>query len=198
MPDGNGFKLLEELGEINFEVVFVTAYDQFAIKAFKYSALDYLLKPVSPDDIKNVIEKTKLQQKFSNTKNFNLLLNTVKNQDENPDRLVLKSSNQMMIAEVDKIIRLESNDCYTHFYFEDGTTFMVSKTLKEYCELLNPKQFVRIHKTHLVNIKYVKIFQNYGELHQLELNDNTVLPISRRKRDSVNEILNQLLNLPKT
>ncbi len=193
MPDGSGFRLLEELGDINFEIIFVTAFDQYAIKAIKFSALDYLLKPVSPDDIKIAIEKLKLQQQHLNiTKNVRVLLNNLQQPNENPDKIVLKSASHVMVVEVNQILRLESDDCYTHFYFIDGTTFMVSKTLKEYEDLLNETQFIRTHKSHIVNIQHVKNYNKLHDVYLLELSDGSQIPVSRRKREKLNEILSHI------
>ncbi len=193
MPDGSGFKLLEDLIDINFEVIFVTAFDQFAIKAIKFSALDYLLKPVSPEDIQAAVKKLKQQQLLhNNTKNVRVLLNTLQHSAENPEKLVLKSSNQVMVVDVSQIIRLESDDCYTTFHFSDGSSFMVSRTLKEFEELLNEEQFIRVHKSHMVNIQYINKYYKQSEASYLELKDNSQVPVSRRKREKLNEMLSHL------
>ena len=191
MPDGMGFKLLEDLGELNFEIIFVTAFDQFAIKAIKFSALDYLLKPISHEDIQTAIQKLKQQQQqYHNiSKDVRVLLNSMYSKEENPEKIVLKSSNHVMVVEVSQIVRLESDDCYTNFHFNDGSSFMVSKTLKEYEELLNPADFIRTHKSHMVNVNYIKNYNKFSEVYTLVLKDNSHIPVSRRKREKLNDML---------
>lgn len=192
MPDGTGFKLLEDFGEIDFEVIFSTAFDQYAIKAIKYSALDYLLKPVNPEDLITSIEKLeeKLKRGKSNV-NIKFLLDTMKSQNPEPKKIVLSTSEGMHIVEVDNIIRCESEDYYTKFFLVDGKSIMVSRTLKENEEMLSEYHFFRCHKSHLVNLKYVKSYLKMDG-GSILMTDGTNVPVSRRKREYVLEILSNL------
>ncbi|HNW98310.1 MAG TPA: LytTR family DNA-binding domain-containing protein [Bacteroidales bacterium] len=192
MPDGSGFKMLEDIGEINFEVIFSTAYDQFAIKAIKYSALDYLLKPINPEDLINSIEKleTKLTKGKDNT-NVKFLIDTVKSPNLNTKKIVLSTSEGMHIVDIDNIIRCESEDYYTKFFFKDGKTIMVSRTLKENEELLSEFNFIRPHKSHLINLKYVKSFLKIDG-GSIVMTDGSYVPVSRRKREQILDIINHL------
>ncbi|MEI7594673.1 MAG: LytTR family DNA-binding domain-containing protein [Bacteroidota bacterium] len=192
MPDGSGFKLLEALGNISFEVVFTTAYDQYAIKAFKYSAIDYLLKPIDPDDLINAIEKIEKKNpanKAESSAGINVLLNNMKNSESK--KIVLSTSKGMHVIDVVNIIRCESEDYYTKFFLSDGMIIMVSHTLKDYEELLADFNFIRPHKSHLVNMKYVKAYLRVDG-GSMELTDGTVIPVSRRKRDSIIDMINHL------
>jgi two-component system, LytTR family, response regulator len=192
MPDGSGFKLLEEIGDINFEVIFSTAYDQFAIKAIKYSALDYLLKPINPEDLITSVEK--LEAKLSKGKDdtgVKFLLDSIRTPTSDKKKIVLSTSEGMHIVDIDNIIRCESEDYYTKFFLKEGKVIMVSKTLKENEELLAEYNFIRPHKSHLINLKYVKSFLRIDG-GSIVMTDGSNVPVSRRKREQIVDILNHL------
>jgi len=192
MPDGSGFRLLEELEEIDFEVIFTTAFDQFAIKAIKYSALDYLLKPIIPQDLIDAVNKVEKKISDSRTrKNLDKLLANVKSQEDFSRKIVLSTSEMIHVIHVDDIIRCESDNYYTNFHFTDGRRLLVSKTLKENEELLSRYNFIRPHKSHLVNTKYILNFirQEGG---YILMSDGSKVPVSRRKKDKILEIIYNL------
>lgn len=192
MPDGSGFRLLEELDEIDFEIIFTTAFDQFAIKAIKYSALDYLLKPIDPEELVSAIRKVegKMDKRGMND-NIQVLLDNIKSKDPDPHKIVLSTSEKIHIIETDQILRCESDNYYTNFFLTDGTRILVSKTLKENEELLGGHNFIRPHKSHLVNVKYIKGFlRNDGGY--IEMTDGSRIPVSRRKREKIIEIITHL------
>ena len=192
MPDGSGFKLLEDIDNIDFEVIFSTAYDQFAIKAIKYSALDYLLKPINPEDLINSVEKLELKiEKGKDNTGVKFLLNTIKSPATDTKKIVLSTSEGMHIVDIDNIIRCEAEDYYTKFFLKVGKVIMVSKTLKENEELLAEYNFIRPHKSHLVNLKYIKTFLRMDG-GCIEMTDGSQIPVSRRKREQIVEILNHL------
>lgn len=189
MPDGSGFRLLEELDEVNFEVIFTTAFDQFAIKAIKYSALDYLLKPIIPQDLVDAIKKVERKRiETKKKKNLDVFLENIHSQEESNQKIVLSTSEMIHVINVDDIIRCESDNYYTYFFFTDGRKLLVSKTLKENEELLSNHNFIRPHKSHLVNVKYIKSFirQEGG---YIVMTDGSKIPVSRRKRDKIMETL---------
>lgn len=192
MPDGSGFKLLEALDEINFEVVFTTAYDQFAIKAIRYSALDYLLKPIVPAELKNSVDKVK-QKKSSGTinKHIKVLLENIKDTNTASKRIILSTSEGMHIIDIKDIIRCESDDYYTRFFIRDRKPIMVSKTLKENEEMLSEYGFLRPHKSHLINIRFVKSYMKNDGGYIL-LQDGTNVPVSRRKKEKILQELSHL------
>jgi len=191
MPDGSGFKLLEDLKEINFEIIFTTAYDQYAIKAIKYSALDYLLKPIVPDDLINSVDKA-IQKKNSGriNKNIRIFLENITQKTE-PKKIVLHTNERMHVIELDDIIRCESDGYYTWFHCKDAKPLLISTTLKENEELLNDKNFIRPHKSHLINTKYIKSFLKEDGGYVL-MNDGSKIPVARRKRDYIIDLLNHL------
>ena len=189
MPDGSGFRLLEEIEEINFEIIFTTAFDQFAIKAIKFSALDYLLKPVIPQDLIEAISRVaKKKAEKSRQKSLSLNPQSAEAQEERSQKIVLSTSEMIHVINVDDIVRCESDNYYTNFFFLDGRKLLVSKTLKENEDLLSPHNFIRPHKSHLVNIKYIKSFVRQDGGYIL-MNDGTHIPVSRRKKDKMMEII---------
>ena len=190
MLDGSGFKLLEDVGEINFEVIFTTAFDQYAIRAIKYSALDYLLKPVLPEDLINAVEKVEKKHKnIGKGPNIEFLLENLKNKSNDPKKIILSTSDGMHVIEIDDIIRCESDDYYTIFFLKSGKKIMVSKTLKENEELLSAHNFIRPHKSHLVNVKYIKSFLKVDG-GSIVMSDGSEIPVSRRKREAIVDLLN--------
>lgn len=191
MPGGSGFKLLNNIKDVDFEVVFITAYEQFAIKAIRHDALDYLLKPVDPKELVAAVDKVK-DAKYKKTikKQYDSLLKNI-----DPDQLVVKkisisTSDKIHLIEVDNIIRCESDNYYTIIYFKDGTNLLVSKTLKEMEQKLEEYDFVRTHKSHLVNMRCIMNFIK-DEMMVL-LTDGTKVPVSKRKKERILEVINSL------
>jgi two-component system LytT family response regulator len=192
MPDGSGFRMLEELDEVNFEIIFTTAFDQFAIKAIKYSALDYLLKPIDPEDLVKAVKKveSKISRQQVN-KNIQVLLDNIKSREADPHKIILSTSEKIHIIETDQILRCESDNYYTNFFLMDGKKILVSKTLKENEELLSDHNFIRPHKSHLVNVKYIKGFLRIDGGY-IEMTDGSRIPVSRRKREKIIEVITHL------
>lgn len=191
MPGGNGFSLLESLSVINFEVIFVTAYDSYGIKAIKFSALDYLLKPIDTFDLLKAVEKAtqKIKQKQENTRMTNLLQNTQRTDGQK--MIALSLADKIEFIEISSIIRCESESNYTTFYLKNGEKLLVSKTLKEYDELLTPYHFLRTHQSHLINIHEIKSFvKNDGGY--IKMKDGSTVSISRQRREMVLAVLQQL------
>ena len=190
MPDGSGFKLLEDLDEYNFEVIFTTAHDQYAIKAIRFSALDYILKPINPDDLKNAIDKyLQKQNKGQINKNIQVLLDNIKSPNVVP-KIILNTSEGIYIVKTDDIIRCESDDYYTRFFFINDSMILISKTLKQNEELLSEYNFIRTHKSHLINIKHIKSYLRSDGI--IIMSDESKIPVSRRKKDKIVELLNHL------
>jgi two-component system LytT family response regulator len=192
MPDGSGFKLLESLENINFSIIFTTAYDQFAIKAIKFSAIDYLLKPIYPDDLVAAVEKAEEFQDVRNTKrNVEVLLENIKRPETDPPKIILSTAERINVVQIKDIIRCESDNYYTFFYFTNGKKLLVSKTLKENEELLSEHNFIRPHKSHLVNALYIKSY-NKKDGGYIVMTDGSEVPVSRRKKEKIIEIINNL------
>lgn len=191
MPDGTGFDLLKKFDKINFKIIFVTAHQEFAIEAFKFSALDYLLKPLSPS---NLIEAVKKVEGSINTEDLNLklkiLLNNISEPIKNKKKIVLKTMERIYSVDINDIIRFESDGGYTKVYLVDGKRIMVSRTMKEFDDLLLDVGFLRVHHSHLVNMNHLFCFEKV-EGHVI-MKDESIVPVSNRKKDQLLELLNML------
>ena len=182
--EGTAFDLLSVLGDVKFKIIFTTASDEFAIKAFKISAIDYLLKPIDIDELKCAVAKLKI----GNEDNYELLQSNIKEEDKSNKRLALHSQDKIEIIEIGNIIRCESNVNYTQFFFKDGTKMLVTKTLKEYDKMLTEFGFYRVHQSHLINIDYLKEYVKIDGGY-LKMKDGSSVPISTRKKSSVLKLL---------
>lgn len=196
LGDGTGFDILEQLsqknGSIALHVVFITAHEEYALKAFRFSALDYLLKPVDPEDLKKVIEKIKKVLNVNdNFAHIDLLLENIRKKVDTFKRIALSTSDGIHLFDVSDIIRLESQDNYTKFFIKDNKPVLISKTLKEYEDLLSGQGFERIHQSHLINLAYLKSYIKKDGGYAV-MADNSNLPISQRKKERLQELLKSL------
>lgn len=189
MPDGKGFKVLEFFPDAIFNVIFVTAYDHYAIDAIRFSALDYILKPINVLELRSAVNRLE-QRKM---KNNQLIRQFVQNADSAlaEKKLALATSDKIEFRKIGQIVRCQSEGNYTHFYFADGSSLLVSRTLNEFEEILERYGFFRTHKTHLVNSMFINAFhKNDGGY--LKMTDGTSVPISRRRKE---EILERFKNM---
>jgi two-component system LytT family response regulator len=190
MQDGSGFDLLDILKEINFKIIFITASDAHAIKAFRYAAIDYLLKPVDPDELVAAIRKLTEQPMNENAK-YQLLNENLKNHQKVQTRLALHTQDKIHIVNITDIVRCESNVNYTEFHFVGGKKLLVTRTLKEFEDLLADQGFFRVHQSHLINTKYIKEFIK-SDGGYLLMNEGSSIPVSTRKRSQVMEMIERL------
>jgi len=193
MNDGTGFDLLKKCKQREFFVIFTTAYDQFAIKAIKFSALDYLMKPIDPDELKTAVDKAltlinkadaEQKQKYKT-----LLQNTF--DATKLQKIVFSTAEGMHVIEISNIIRCEADDYYTKVYISGRKFIMVSKTLKEVEKMLAGNTFVRNHKSHLVNVDFVKTYVK-SDGGYLIMKTGEKVPVSRRKKETMLKVLQQL------
>ncbi len=194
MPGMTGFDMLRKISSVNFEVIFVTAYDQYGIQAIKFSALDYLLKPLDVEELKKAVEKAiqKIEAKQQNS-NINNLLKYLQAPKQESPRIALPTLQETHYVKLEDIIRCEASDNYTAFYLSGGDKIIVSRTLKEYTDLLKTHFFIRTHQSHLVNTKFVKsLLKEDGGC--LLLTDKTRIPISRQYSEPVKKALNNILH----
>lgn len=183
MPDGTGFDLLEIIGEADFKLIFTTASDEFAIKAFKFSAIDYLLKPIDPDDLMKAVEKVEHQH------NPTSRLELLKGNLENQKKIALNTVDKIHIVQIEDVIRLESDINYTRFYFKDGSKLMVTKTLKEFDKMLSDHSFIRIHQSHLVNTSFIKEYTKQDG--KLVLKNGDRISVSSRKKSTLMDMISK-------
>jgi len=192
MPGKNGFDLLRELPQYNFEVIFVTAYDQYAIQAMRFSAVDYLLKPIDVQELQQAVSRAvaRHHQKSQNEKLLNMLSLLTTKQGKEEQRIALSTLKETRFVKTGEIIRCESSNNYTTFYLQ-AEELVVSKPIYEYEEILKDYGFIRCHQSHLVNLKYVKSWKKeFGD--QLLLYSGLEIPISRGKKDQVKLMLSSL------
>lgn len=190
MQDGSGFDLLDILNDIPFKIIFITASDAHAIKAFRYAAIDYLMKPVDPDELISALDKFRKHHLNENEK-YKLLNQSLKNHHKPNERIALHTQEKIHIVNINEIIRCESSINYTEFFFIDGKKLLVTKTLKEFEDLLNEQGFYRVHQSHLVNTKFIKEF-NKTDGGYLILKNGSNVPVSTRKRPDVIKMLEEL------
>lgn len=195
LQKGTGFDFLEKIAQYdysNFKVIFTTAFNQFAIKAIKFSAFDYLLKPIDSDDLINSINRLKKEvtEKENYTKsNIDLLLENSNSIELLHKKLAISTQEKIHYVYINNIIRCESSHNYTTFFLVNKTKLMVSKTIKEYESLLDAYNFIRPHQRHLLNIKYIQSYlKEDGGC--ILLTDNTKIPVSRRKKEEILQRLN--------
>ena len=182
MPNMNGFDMLETFDELFFDVVFVTAYHQFAIKAFRYSALNYLLKPVDPEDLTETIRRIEKNMAPPMKEQLALLMQSVNNTGSRAiSRLALTTSYGMLFVETKDIIYCESDNNYTHVKMTGGKKILVSKTMKEIDETLSGENFYRIHNSFLINLTHIQKFVK-GDGGYVVMDDDTTVSISRTKK----------------
>jgi two-component system LytT family response regulator len=185
MPYKNGFDFLTEIKEPTFDLVFTTAYNQYAIQAIRFSALDYLLKPVDPDELKAAIQRH-LEKQVSQQQTLELYKNLSQNiekKDVKDFTLAVPSSEGTYFFKIDDIIRLEADRTYTIIHLVNKKPFLASKNLKHFEEMLEDSNFIRTHKSHLVNVNFISKISNDKET--IELKDGTKVEVSRRKKEEV-------------
>ena len=183
MQRETGFDLLTKLGEINFEVIFTTAHSEFAIKAFKFSAIDYLLKPLDPEDLKRAIKKVEKKLSGNATQRLEMLIKNLRTTPSESYKLALPTSDGLMFVKLSDILYCEAFSNYTSFYLSDGKKYIVSKTLKEYEDILTEYNFFRIHNSYLINMREIKKYIR-GEGGYVILNNDVSLDVSKRKKEA--------------
>lgn len=183
LGDGSGFDLLQILSSPRFRVIFTTSSDAHAVQAFRFSAVDYLLKPIDPEELRIAVSKV------SGVKGSLEVLK--ENLSGGPQRMALNAQDKINVVRVEDIIRLESNGSYTLFFMTDGEQILVTRTLKEFDVMLGGSRFIRVHQSHLVNLDFIREFvKSDGGF--LLLRDRTEIPVASRKRSHVMKVLNSV------
>ncbi len=185
MPHKNGFDFLTALKEPEFDVIFTTAYNQYAIQAIRFSALDYLLKPVDPDELKAAVSRhaEKKESALEKKQLFDNLVQNIDKKEIKDFRIAVPSNEGVYFFTIDEILRLEADRSYTHIHLVGKRPFIASKTLKHFEEMLDEFQFIRTHKSHLVNPRHITRVSNDNEF--VLLTDGSKVEVSRRKKDDV-------------
>ncbi|HZI26346.1 MAG TPA: response regulator [Chryseolinea sp.] len=180
MPEINGFQLLEQFKEISFSVIFVTAYDEFALKAFRFSALDYLLKPVDTFDLVSAVSKLERQQRLDFRQ-----LDLLKSQyvfGQFPQKLAVPYQGSIIFVELKDIVYCESDSNYTKLILTNGKHHLLSKTLREVQEFLEGRNFLRVHRQYMVNLDHIRMYKK-GEGNYLVMSNEDSIPVGRQHKD---------------
>jgi two-component system, LytTR family, response regulator len=182
------FEILQMLPEINFELVFTTAFDHYALKAIKFCAIDYLLKPIDVNELRLAVAKVekRMNREYLN-RNLEVLLNNIKSNSQSNHRIALSTLEGLLFVNVKDIIYCESNGPYTQFFFKQGDKIVTSKHLKEYEDLLGGYNFFRIHKSYLVNLQEIKKYIR-GDGGQLIMSNGASLNVSKQRKDGFLDI----------
>ncbi|MBT4774972.1 MAG: response regulator transcription factor [Crocinitomicaceae bacterium] len=187
MPYGNAFDLLEQFDDVFFETIFVTAYSNYAVKAINYSACHYLLKPIDIDELVIATQKviSKIQDKKRSQENLNtkILLENIQITNSQLKKIVLPVLDGFEVVEVQEIIRCKANDNFTDFHLIDGKKKVICRTLKFYDQILSELGFVRVHKSHLINMQYVKAYKK-GKGGYIEMQDGSMVDVSASKKQA--------------
>lgn len=190
MPQMNGFTMLEQFQTVPADVIFTTAYDQYAIKAIRFSALDYLLKPIDVEELKQAVKRWEEKKPDNNGQQLQLLLQNLKSIRNSVNKIALPAQDGLHYVHVKDIMRLESESNYTTFHFVNEKKLVVSKTMKEYEEMLEEFNFLRVHHSHLINMMYVKKYVK-GEGGYVIMEDDARVEVSARKKAALIEKLSK-------
>ncbi|GAB3690972.1 LytTR family DNA-binding domain-containing protein [Spirosoma flavus] len=197
MPGKTGFDLLSSFDTIAFGVVFTTAYQEYAVKAFRFSAIDYLLKPIDPDELQAAVEKFKIQHDSVNPQQLKILQEHIQNPQpsglkkrtrNDNQRIALPTAEGIHFVQMTDIIQCESLGSYTKFHLVGSKPIVVSRLLKEYEEILDNYYFFRVHQSNIVNLEHIKRYVK-GDGGQVWLSDNTEVEVSRRRKEEFLELL---------
>lgn len=184
MPRMNGFELLQQFTEIPFGIIFTTGYDAYAIKAIRFSALDYLLKPIDKDELIEAIAKVYAKPAPTINQQFDILLEKLGGKPVKLQRIALPSLEGFELVQLDTILRCESDSNYTYVYLKNGRKILVARTLKEIEELLDGHSFLRVHHSHVVNLNEIERYVR-GEGGYLIMSDNASVTVSRSRKDAL-------------
>lgn len=192
LEDGTGFDILEKLEHIDFHIIFITAFNEYAIKAFKFAAIDYLLKPINPKEFKAAIDHfCNIRDKEDIETKLLAYLSHIKESVSEHKKIILKTAESIHLIKVYDIIRCEADKGYTEFFMRDNKKILVSKGLKEYDEMLGEFGFIRTHQSHLINLDYIASFEKTDGGYIL-MTDGSTVPVSSRKREYVFNIFENL------
>ncbi len=192
LPDGTGFDLLKKIRYTGFKLIFITAYEEFALRAFDFSAIDYIMKPVNPEKLVQAVQRA---SEMVETENLNLKLKALfanlNTQSDLHKKIVLKTADNIFIVDTKEIIRCESDESYTKFFLADQKHIIVSKNLIEYDNMLQDFGFFRTHRSHLINLSYIDHFSKKDGGYVV-MKDGAEIPISRRNKEDFLKILDVL------
>ena len=192
LPDGTGFDILRKVEDVDFKLVFITTFEEHALKAIKFSAIDYILKPIDKMELTVAFRKVKaIFRKENNKAILDTFLSEFSDKPNSLKKIALKTSDDIHLVKVNEIIRCESEGSYTSFFLKDGKKLLVSKNLKEYEGLLSGYGFFRAHHSHLINCSFIERFHKPGG-GLIYMSDQSEIPVSVRKKERLLKLFNEL------
>lgn len=190
LPDGLVFQLLNQLRPIDFEIIFVTAYEKYAIKACEYSSIGYIVKPIDPDSLKEAVSRIRIRQDNQSDKRLEIFNNYYNNPNAFT-KMSISALDGIYFVNIRDIVRFEAEDNYTHIYMQNGERITASKTIKSFEDLLAPFNFYRVHKRHVINLNFMRKFVK-GDGGYLIMDDDIEIEVSRRRRPAFMEQMRRL------
>lgn len=188
MPFANGFDVLNEVGDLGFHLIFTTAYDQYAVKAIRFSAVDYLLKPIDPEELVSAVQRAQERgQQDPLTEQIEALLENIRSRPA-VKKLAIHGIDGITFVELDQVVRFAADSNYTHIHLQNGKKFTVARTLKDYEDMLEGLRFFRVHNAHLVNLNHIERYLK-GEGGFVVMTDGTQIEVSRRKKNDLLALL---------
>ncbi|MFT3750736.1 MAG: LytTR family DNA-binding domain-containing protein [Agriterribacter sp.] len=188
MPQMNGFEILKQIKEKNFFIIFTTAYDQYAIQAIKYSAFDYLLKPIDIEELRTAVNKIETTNENQFKAQIKLLQENLAMPVKKLHKLAIPTQEGILFVDINHVIHLEASSNYTTIYLTDKTKIVASKTLKEFNELLPVDMFFRTHHSHIINLNFIKRYIK-GDGGQIELTDGSYVEVSRKNKEAFMQVV---------
>jgi len=182
MPKMNGFQMLEQIPSINFHLIFTTSYDQYALKAIRFSAIDYLLKPIDREELKRAIEKVKDRLQIPVPQQLELLLQKFKHPSNPVNKIALPTMEGLQMIPIETIVSCESDDNYTSIRLKNGKKLLVTRSLKDIEEILEQHSFIRVHRSWLVNLNEIEKYMK-GEGGDLVMSDGISIDVARNKKE---------------
>jgi two-component system LytT family response regulator len=189
MPEMSGFELLETLPEINFEIIFATAFEHYALQAIKNNAIDYIVKPISVTDVSNALAKAKNKSKETSSKRKKYVQLLQDLEKSNHDRIKITTTRGWEFIVLDELIRIEADGVYSKAYVQNGDLLTITKPIKKLEEELSRKYFFRPHRSHLINVKQVIRFDS--SQNSIIMSDNSKVPLARRRNKAFNDLLKE-------
>lgn len=189
LSDKTAFDLLKTIKNLTFQIIFTTAYDKYAIEAIKFSAFDYLLKPIDKDELNETLKRLDKTLDINNAHKLNTLLHNTLTEDKK--KIVITTEKETYFLEMSNILRCEADGSYTKLYLVSNDTIYTSKTLKYYDDLLNSYHFFRTHQSHLININFISKYIK-GTNAYIIMNDESVVPVAKRRKDDFSDKINNL------
>ncbi len=191
MDDGTGFDLLHRFETIDFKVIFITAYEKYAVLAFKFAAIDFLLKPVNPEELVDAVKRaeTLIQEHFNSQ--IQALEENLKTDIRQKKKIVLKTKENIYLVDLQNITHCESDGCYTYVHTTAGDRILISKTLRDFDDMLSDSGFYRVHKSYLINLSQIKRFEKH-EGGYIILNNDCKIPVASRKREELLDLFEKL------